>query len=67
MTKRDLAYKWRRKHGRLALVGFHVDDPGWIEKLIELDRLSPAQEDDRAAIREATIRFIDDIVVAERR
>lgn len=58
---RRQAHRWRLKHGRLALPGFHVSDVAWPRALIELGRLRPDQEDDRAAIRDATIELLDDL------
>ncbi len=63
--RRDRNYKWRRRNGRLALPGFHVADVDWPAKLIALGKLRPDQEDDKDAIREATIRFLDEVRVGQ--
>ena len=65
MTRRDRAYKWRLRNGRQALVGAHYDEVAWPQKLIELGRLPRGQEADKEAILQATIRYIDDILIGE--
>lgn len=59
------AYRERKRNGRMALPGFHVADVMMPQKLIALGLLRPDQEDDRAAIRDATIQLLDELDVAQ--
>jgi hypothetical protein len=60
---RQREYRRRCKAGRLVL-RIDVADVCWAQKLIALGRLRPSQEDDAAAIAEATTQLLDDLDIS---
>jgi hypothetical protein len=65
LSSRNDRHKVLRAQGRMLLPKMYVDDVDWPHKLVAMNRLRRDQVDNPDAVTAATIKFIDDQVIAD--